>query len=70
MDIVSGKAKLRRLIDTAGDIAEAAYTEENTVEEIVDDAERAILQVAREQNVKGFTPVGEAVQHTLEDITR
>ncbi|MFR6111591.1 MAG: hypothetical protein ACLUIQ_09800 [Dialister invisus] len=30
----------------------------------------AILQVAREQNVKGFTPVGEAVQHTLEDITR
>ena len=65
-----GKAKLRRLIDTAGDIAEAAYTEENTVEEIVDDAERAILQVAREQNVKGFTPVGEAVQHTLEDITR
>ena len=70
VDIVSGKAKLRRLIDTAGDIAEAAYTEENTVEEIVDDAERAILQVAREQNVKGFTPVGEAVQHTLEDITR
>ena len=59
VDIVSGKAKLRRLIDTAGDIAEAAYTEENTVEEIVDDAERAILQVAREQNVKGFTPVGE-----------
>lgn len=47
VDIVSGKAKLRRLIDTAGDIAEAAYTEENTVEEIVDDAERAILQVAR-----------------------
>lgn len=32
VDIVSGKAKLRRLIDTAGDIAEAAYTEENRLD--------------------------------------
>lgn len=70
VEIVAGKAKLRRLIDTAGEIAEAAYTEENTVEEIVDDAERSILRVVQDQNVKGFMPIGEAMISTMADITK
>lgn len=69
-EIVSGKAKLRRLIDVAGTIADAAYTEEDTVEDIVDDAERSILQVAKDDRKGNFIPIGEAVQYTLEDITK
>ena len=38
-DIVAGKAKLRRLIDAAGIIAEEAYSEQDAVEDITDNAE-------------------------------
>ena len=68
--IVEGKSKLRRLIDAAGTIADAAYTEEDTVEDIVDDAEKFILQVTKDDRKGGFIPVGEAVHQSLENITK
>ena len=69
-DIVAGKSKLRQLIDAAGTIADAAYTEEDAVEDIVDNAEKSILQVTKDDRKGGFIPVGEAVHQSLENITR
>lgn len=48
-DIVAGKAKLRRLIDAAGIIAEEAYSEQDAVEDITDNAEKSILEVTRDE---------------------
>ena len=45
--IVQEKSKLRHLIDAAGTIADNAYSERESVQDIVDDAERRILEVAR-----------------------
>lgn len=69
-EIVAGKSKLRQLIDAAGTIADAAYTEEDAVEDIVDNAEKSILQVTKDDRKGGFVPVGEAVHQSLENITR
>lgn len=69
-DIVAGKAKLRRLIDAAGIIAEEAYSEQDAVEDITDNAEKSILEVTRDERKSDFTPIGEAVQNELEEISR
>ena len=66
--IVQEKSKLRGLIDAAGIIANNAYNEHDDVQEIVDDAERRILEVAKDDRKSDFIPIGEAVQHALEDI--
>ena len=66
--IVQEKSKLRGLIDAAGIIANNAYNEHDDVQEIVDDAERRILEVAKDDRKSDFVPIGEAVQHALEDI--
>ena len=57
-DIVAGKAKLRRLIDAAGIIAEEAYSEQDAVEDITDNAEKSILEVTRDERKSDFTPIG------------
>lgn len=61
-EIVAGKAKLRRLIDAAGTIADEAYSERQDVADITDDAEKSILEVTRDERRSDFTPIGEAVQ--------
>lgn len=67
---MAGKAKLRRLIDAAGIIAEEAYSEQDAVEDITDNAEKSILEVTRDERKSDFTPIGEAVQNELEEISR
>ena len=69
-EIVAGKAKLRRLIDAAGTIADEAYSERQDVADITDDAEKSILEVTRDERRSDFTPIGEAVQSELQEITR
>lgn len=44
--IVADKATLRRLIATAGDIAEMGYADSNDVDLVVDEAEQRILEIA------------------------
>lgn len=68
-EIVEKKARLRRLIDAAGIIADAAYVEEEDVDEITDHAERSILEVTRDERKSDFIPIGQAVQHELAEIT-
>lgn len=68
--IVADKAKLRRLISAAATIADEAYSQQADVSDITDGAERSILEVTRDERRSDFTPIGEAVQNELQEITR
>lgn len=68
IDIVADKGKLRRLIDCATGIVDEAYKEEMSVEDITGEAEKAILEVTRDDRKSDFISIGEAVQRQMEDI--
>lgn len=67
--IVLEKARLRRLILAADTIAGEAYAGEGEVTDIVDAAERRILEVAKDERRQEMTAIGEIVQGQLDDIS-
>lgn len=69
-EIVADKAKLRRLINAANTIAASAYAAADETIQIVDDAERQILEVSKDDRRNDFIPIGEAVQTELADINK
>ncbi|WP_309718069.1 replicative DNA helicase [Armatimonas sp.] len=66
--IVSEKGVLRRLIETASEIAGMAYGEIDEVDTLVDQAERAIFNVARKRKTEGFTPLRPLLSDVFEQI--
>ena len=66
--IVLEKARLRRLILAADTIAGEAYAGEGEVTDIVDAAERRILEVAKDERRQEMTAIDEIVQGQLDDI--
>src|SRR5690625_1910057 len=55
--IVEEKALLRRLIQTATDIVTQSFNREDNVEELLDEAERNILEVANKKNTTMFKSI-------------
>lgn len=66
--IVEEKSILRRLIDTADNISKKSYEQSDEVADIIDEAERDILQVAGNRNAQGFQHIGNVIQDNLVDI--
>lgn len=66
--IVAEKGVLRRLIETASEIAGLAYGESEEVDTLVDQAERAIFNVARKRKSEGFTPLRPLLSDVFEQI--
>ena len=66
--IVHEKAQLRSLISAATEIAGAAYESADEVEDIMDSAEKRILQVASGKRSKDFVPLQDILLDTLEQI--
>ena len=66
--IVHEKAQLRSLINAATEIASAAYESADEVEDIMDRAEKRILQVASGKRSKDFVPLQDILLDTLEQI--
>ena len=66
--IVHEKAQLRSLIAAATEIAGAAYESADEVEDIMDSAEKRILQVASGKRSKDFVPLQDILLDTLEQI--
>lgn len=66
--IVAEKGVLRRLIETASEIAGLAYGEIEEIDALVDQAERAIFNVARKRNTEGFTPLRPLLTNAFEQI--
>lgn len=68
--IVSDKATLRRLIQTATKIVTEGYTEDAPVSELLDSAEQAIMNVTEARNQSGFKVIKDVLNSTFEEIDR
>ena len=67
--IVKNKAILRRLIDAAsGIIRNDQVPGEKSVEEVLDEAEQSVFQVAESHDRSGFVRVKEILHRTMENI--
>lgn len=66
--IVEEKAVLRRLIQTATDIVTSTFSKEDQVEEVLDEAERTILEVSSRKNVNAFKPIKDVLIEVYDNI--
>lgn len=66
IDIIREKAVLRLLIDKAGSIIDQAYDEVEDVQSYIEEAEKQILEITRNQNAGEFRTVKDVVQSVWE----
>jgi replicative DNA helicase len=66
--IVEEKSILRRLIRTATSIAQDGYTREDEVEDLLNEAERKILEVSQRKNTSGFQNIKDILVKTYDNI--
>jgi len=66
--IVAEKSTLRQLIRAAGDIIEKSYQEKTEIEDIIDFAEKNILEIAQKKQSKDFTPLNDVLLENLKMI--
>ncbi|MCA9354342.1 MAG: replicative DNA helicase [Candidatus Kaiserbacteria bacterium] len=63
---VQNKATLRNLIHAADDIAEIGYSDPETVDEALDQAEKKIFQATQAPSAQKFRPIGSALTEAWE----
>lgn len=68
--IVAEKALARNIITTCTNLTTEAYDGEKTPEDLLDEAERKILQLSDDKNRGDFASVGTIVEVTLDKITK
>ncbi|WP_208560516.1 replicative DNA helicase [Marinilactibacillus kalidii] len=66
--IVEERAILRRLIQTATEIATRGYDEAGDLPNLLDDAERKILEVSEKRSRSGFVNIEEVLRETINNI--
>jgi len=66
--IVSEKATLRQLIDTAGDIMNKSYDGKDDPEQILNFAESGIFQIGQKRQKSDYTPIQEVLLKNVEII--
>lgn len=66
--IVEEKAILRRLIRTATEIATSGYSGADEVAQVIDQAEKKILEISQGRMSKGFVPIKDVLMETFERI--
>lgn len=66
--IVEEKSLLRRLIRTATEIAQEGYTREDDVDDLLNDAEKRIMEVAQRKNTSGFHNIKDVLVRTYDNI--
>ncbi len=66
--IVEEKALLRRLIKSATDIVTNTFAKEDAIEEVLDEAERTILEVSSRKNVGAFKPIKDVLIDVYDNI--
>lgn len=66
--IVEDKATLRQLINTATEIVTTGYDQTQSVESIVETAEKSILEVSEKRNRSGFQFIGDVLKISMENI--
>ena len=66
--IVEEKAVLRRLIKSATDIVTNTFAKEDSIEEVLDEAEKTILEVSSRKNVGAFKPIKDVLIDVYDNI--
>ncbi|GMA06869.1 replicative DNA helicase [Tetragenococcus halophilus subsp. flandriensis] len=66
--IVDDKATLRQLIQTANKIVSSGFEQNENVQEIVEDAEKSIMEVSEKRNSNGFQSIADVLNQTIENI--
>ncbi|MES5985991.1 DnaB-like helicase C-terminal domain-containing protein, partial [Cutibacterium acnes] len=66
--IVEEKSILRRLIRTATSIAQDGYTREDEVDDVLNEAERKILEVSQRKNTTGFQNIKDVLVQAYDNI--
>ncbi len=70
IDIVREKATLRNLINSATEIANSAYENEGSLNDILDDADKKISNVIKNRKTSEFLPISKVISSTQENIER
>jgi replicative DNA helicase len=68
--IVREKSILRQLIGAGSEIVDAAFNEKNSAEQILDNSESVLYNIAQRKASHGFTQVAELVHPTLENLEK
>lgn len=66
--IVEQKSILRKLIHASNEISRESYEEQSDVMDILDHAERSILDVSQSRNRSGFVHIGKVLNQSLDTI--
>ncbi len=66
--IVRDKAIHRRLINAGNNIVRLGYSTDMDVDEALEEAERAVFEIAQKRNSMNFRHVGEVLGHTFQQI--
>lgn len=66
--IIHDKATLRSLIDACDDITKDAYTEEGSIEEILDVSAQRIFDIAQKQDSRAFVQLRDVMQDVYKNL--
>lgn len=66
--IVEEKAALRNLIQTSNELIALGYNESESVDSIMDMAEKKVFDLAQKKNVKGYTAIKDVLTESLAKI--
>lgn len=67
-NIVRDKAILRKLIKISEDVENTCYSQNDSVENILDSTESMVFDVVQNRNTEDFTPIDQIVMNALEKI--
>lgn len=70
IEIIKSRAHLRRLIETAEQIVEEGFDTSSELDEVMDKAERDILQVTRSRRATDFKSSREVVSNVMQELIR
>lgn len=68
--IIKNRAHLRRLIETAEMIAQDAYQVDQELDDVMDQAERNILQITRSRKATEFKSSKEVISNVIQELTK
>lgn len=68
INIVANKSLMRKLIKTNQDIENMCYSESDTVDVVLDEAEKKIFEIVHKRNTGEYTPIRQIVKNAVDRI--